>query len=277
MTSTYTTSNSLDKPAKGDDVDTWATSWWEPFADCVDDAMDGVHSITSLTGNATLSSTSGVVNEARNRIIWVKAATGDYTLTIPAVAKWYFVINDDANNTVTIARSGGGTTIAVGPKTRAILFCDATDVFSMSTNGWKYVGSTSAASGTEISVTLPSGPYNEFMLIGQAISHGDASSRYLLFGDGTNSAGNSAATYAAAATASFTCHIHAGMWDGTSRFARFQVMQSGTAISGGDWLGDNASDYLGGINTTNFNDTFRLGWSGTVAFDGAGTIKLFAR
>lgn len=273
MTSTYTTSNSFDKPAKGDDVDTWATTWWEPFADCVDDAMDGVLSYTNLTGNAALTATSGVVNQARNRIIWVKAADGNYTITIPAVPKWYFVINDDANNTVTL--SAGGVTVAVSPKTRAILFCDGTDVISMHTNGWKYVGSTAASSGTAVSVTLPSGQHNEFMLIGEGISHGDGSSRYLLFGDGANSAGDSGMTVAAAGTFSFTCHIQAGMWNGTSRYARFNIAQSPSTITAGDWL--SGTGEVAVLNTKSFTDEFTLGWSTGVAFDGAGTVLLFAR
>lgn len=274
MVSTYSTSNKLDKPAKGDDVDTWATTVWEPFVDSVDDALDGVMSYTNLTANDTLTTTDGVVNEARNRIIWVKAADGNYTITIPAVPKWYFVINDDANNTVTL--SAGGVTVAVGPKCRAILFCDGTDVISMHTNGWKYVSSTAAASGTEVSVTLPSGQHNEFMLIGEGISHGDGSNRYLLFGDGANSAGESGLAHAAAATVSFTCHIQAGMWNGTSRYARFNIAQSPSTITAGDWLGNNTGE-VAVLNTKTFTDEFTLGWSTGVAFDGAGTVLLFAR
>lgn len=276
MVSTYSTSNKLDKPAKGDDVDTWATTVWEPFVDSVDDALDGVMSYTNLTGNDTLTTTDGVVNEARNRIIWVKAADGNYTITIPAVPKWYFVINDDANNTVTL--DSGGVTVAVGPKCRAILFCDGTDVISMHTNGWKYVGSTAANTGTEISVTLPSGQHNEFMLIGEGISHSAGSSYYLLFGDGSNSAGESGLAHAAAATVSFTCHIQAGMWNGTSRYARFNIAQSSSAITAGDWL--SGTGEVAVLNSKSFNDTFRLGWwngVGSATFDGAGTILLFAR
>ena len=84
------------------------------------------------SGNYTLSGTE--LNRVAYRFTGV--LTGNRTVIVPATVQQYWVDNQTTGAyTLTIAPQGGGATVAVGQGSRAILYCDGTDVVNASTAG----------------------------------------------------------------------------------------------------------------------------------------------
>jgi hypothetical protein len=126
MVSTATSRLRLNKQGTGDSVNTWGTVLNTQGLDLTDEAIAGVETI-ALTGNHTLTSTNYVSDEARNMgLRFTGSLSAGATITIPAVEKLYFVIND-AGQTLTF--TAGGTTGAIETGRRKWLACDATNVY----------------------------------------------------------------------------------------------------------------------------------------------------
>ena len=126
MTSTPTTRLRLNKQATGDNVNTWGTTLNGQVFDLLDEAVAGVETI-ALTGNHTLVSTNYVSDEARNLVLRFTGSLGSgATITLPAIEKAYFVIND-AGQTLTF--SAGGVTGSVENGRRKWIATDGTDVY----------------------------------------------------------------------------------------------------------------------------------------------------
>ena len=126
MVSTATSRLRLNKQGTGDSVNTWGTVLNTQALDLTDEAIAGVETI-ALTGNHTLTSTNYVSDEARNMALrFTGSLTSGATITIPAVEKLYFVINDSGQ---TLTFTAGGTTGAIETGRRKWLACDATNVY----------------------------------------------------------------------------------------------------------------------------------------------------
>lgn len=126
MVSTPTTRLRLNKQATGDNVNTWGTTLNNQAFDLLDEAVAGVETI-ALTGNHTLVSTNYVSDEARNLVLRFTGSLGSgATITLPAIEKAYFVLND-AGQTLTF--SAGGVTGSVENGRRKWIASDGTDVY----------------------------------------------------------------------------------------------------------------------------------------------------
>lgn len=126
MTSTPTTRLRLNKQATGDNVNTWGSTLNGQVFDLLDEAVAGVETI-ALTGNHTLVSTNYVSDEARNLVLRFTGSLGSgATITLPAIEKAYFVLND-AGQTLTF--SAGGVTGSVENGRRKWIASDGTDVY----------------------------------------------------------------------------------------------------------------------------------------------------
>ena len=126
MVSTATSRLRLNKQGTGDNVNTWGTTLNTQALDLTDEAVAGVETI-ALTGNHTLTATNYVSDQARNMgLRFTGSLVAGATITIPAVEKVYFVVND-AGQTLTF--SAGGVTGVVENGRRKWIACDGTDVY----------------------------------------------------------------------------------------------------------------------------------------------------
>jgi len=120
MPSTYTSNNGIEKPATGEENNTWGVTANTDF-DLIDQALDGFVSL-SLTGTtSTLAITDGAVSDGRNRIILCTgtlAANHTITVTPNDAEKYFFVYNNTTGGFSVIIAQGGGSgstvTIAAG-------------------------------------------------------------------------------------------------------------------------------------------------------------------
>lgn len=140
MVSTATSRLRLNKQGTGDGTNTWGTVLNGQVFDLADEAIAGVETI-ALTGNKTLTSTNYVSDEARNMALrFTGSLASPATITIPAVEKLYFIINDSGQ---TLTFTAGAGTAAVETGRRKWIACDATDVY-MAEDGadFEYVEAT---------------------------------------------------------------------------------------------------------------------------------------
>jgi hypothetical protein len=132
MTSTATTRNRLNRQGTGDNVGTWGVVLNGQAIDLVDEAMDGVTSLT-ITGNVTLSSTNYATDQSRKRVLKLTGSPGaTYTITVPSVEKVY-VVHNQTNAGQIIKAGGTGATVPAG--TMMTVYCDAVDTFAQSAAG----------------------------------------------------------------------------------------------------------------------------------------------
>lgn len=123
MTSTATTRNRTEQQGTGDNLNTWGARLNASVFALIDEALDGVTSIT-VSGTVTLSSANFTVDEARRRVLNVTGGTGG-AVNIPNVEKVYMVRNA-ASGAVTIGVTGavGASRASVPAGSGAIVFCD---------------------------------------------------------------------------------------------------------------------------------------------------------
>lgn len=140
MVSTATSRLRLNKQGTGDSPNTWGVVLNGQVFDLLDEAVGGVETI-ALTGNKTLTSTNYVSDEARNMALrFTGSLTSGATITIPAVEKLYFIINDSGQ---TLTFSAGAGTVGIETGRRKWIACDGTDVY-MAEDGadFEYVEAT---------------------------------------------------------------------------------------------------------------------------------------
>ena len=160
MASTATTRNRFNKQGTGDNTGTWGGVLNSQVFDIVDEALDGVTTLT-ISGNVTLTSQNYVSDQARRRMLKLTGSPGaSYTVTIPSVEKFYFVINQ-CNAAQTIKAGGVGYSVPAGEA--RMVACDGTDCFGPSAAVPYVIGSVIDFAG----IYLPSG---WLLCYGQAIS-----------------------------------------------------------------------------------------------------------
>ena len=124
MVSTPTSRLRLNKQGTGDNTNTWGTKLNDEVFDRIDEAIAGSTAIT-VSGNVTLTSTNYVSDQARNAILLLSGA-GGFTITIPAVSKFYIVRNACS---AAVTFSNGGTTVSVPAGQARVVFTNGTDCY----------------------------------------------------------------------------------------------------------------------------------------------------
>lgn len=257
MTSTYTSSNRLDKPAQGDYYNTWAT-WWASTANMIDEATDGYVAVT-VNSTKTLSTANSATDEARNRVLGCTGTGG--TLTIPAVEKAYLIVNGcSANLTITC---GVGATATVLQGQSAWVYCTSAATYNaghLANQTPQLLSTTNITATASISVALPSG-YNHFraVIAGMIQSSGGPVNVNL----GADISGTGFTPVAVALTSGSTYNGYTELWF-YSDSATFEV---------GLATGSIATTTRSTVTTRVFNNmTFNLASS---AYGASGTIKLY--
>lgn len=127
---TYSTSLSISLIPNGTQSGTWGTTTNTNW-DLVDQAIAGVETLTMTNANYTLSSTSGIVNEARNMVL---VATGSlsatYQIIAPLVPKLYLVENSTTGGQDITIGGVTGSTVTIPNGFSIFVYCDGSDFYS---------------------------------------------------------------------------------------------------------------------------------------------------
>jgi len=163
MASTYTANTGIEKIGSGEQAGAWGTTTNTNF-DIIDDALNGVITIT-ISGNTTLTSSDGTLSNGHHKVLLLAGSpSGAFNLTIDPndQQKWYF-INNATGQVATVKQGGGsGTTVTIANGTSAIVYADGSgsnaNVGTISTD---VIGDTSPQLGGALDVN------------GHSISFGD--------------------------------------------------------------------------------------------------------
>lgn len=131
MASTYTASLRFNLQGLGDNINTWGLILNSGVFQLVDTSIAGRYGFT-LSGNATLTSVNGGVDQSRNAILDVTGGTGG-TLTISAVSKLYYVKNASTGG-VTVTCGAGSATVESGEA--SFVMCDGGNVTKLLPKGF---------------------------------------------------------------------------------------------------------------------------------------------
>lgn len=127
----YTTRNRFVKQVFNENTDTWGDPVLNTQAiDMIDEALDARVNISSTGGTYTLTSSSGVTDESRPRIMNISGTlVSNLIIRCPAVQKWYICrVSVTGSFTTTIGISGGvHATLPQGRRT--IVYLDGTDAY----------------------------------------------------------------------------------------------------------------------------------------------------
>lgn len=148
MASTATTRLRLEKQGTGEGTNVWGGKLNTAVFDLIDAAIAGVESFT-LSGTKTLTSANYTTDEARKSTLNITGGTGG-TVTIPSVEKNYIVRNGSSGSV--IITTGGGTTATLISGDVGIVFCDATNVYAITSRTYVDAAITTAA----LSANIPS-------------------------------------------------------------------------------------------------------------------------
>jgi len=134
MTTAYTPILKLALPVTGELSGTWGTVVNDNITSMVEQAVAGLATISTWTGNTshTLTSADGTSSESRCAMLVLatgsggSALTGPGDVTCPAASKMY-VVKNGTSYAVTL-KTSSGTGIAIPAGETAFLFCDGTNV-----------------------------------------------------------------------------------------------------------------------------------------------------
>lgn len=129
MPSSHTPRNRLEKQNPGENDNQWGERLNDHTIEMMDEAADGWTAFT-LSGSKTLSTSNGQTDEARKRVLHVTGGTGG-TVTLPAVEKAYFVINE-ASGAVTFSLGSGDDAVVPAGALQWIA-SDGSDVYTSAT------------------------------------------------------------------------------------------------------------------------------------------------
>jgi hypothetical protein len=190
MASTYTANTGIEKIGSGEQAGSWGTTTNTNF-DIIDDALNGVITIT-ISGNTTLTSSDGTLSNGHHKVLLLSGTpSGAFNLTIDPndQQKWYF-INNATGQVATVKQGGGsGTTVTINNGTSAIVYADGSgsnaNVGTISTD---VIGDTSPQLGGNLDTN------GKLIKFGDAGTAGTddtlefgASDDMQLYHDGTNS------------------------------------------------------------------------------------------
>lgn len=125
MASTFTPNLNLELQGVGDNVGTWGIVLNTAALAIVDQVLGGVQTF-SLT-NANINVTTS--QSQNNAFKLTGLLTGNVVITFPAIGRTIFVANNTTGNfTVTIARTGGGTSYVIPQGRNGFLILDSAGV-----------------------------------------------------------------------------------------------------------------------------------------------------
>ena len=123
MPSTFSTSLRLELIGDGEQSGVWGQTTNNNLGDLLEQAVAGRTTLDVTSGNITLTSLNGVVDEARSAVLAVTGTPGvTRVLTIPNVNKTYTVINQTTN--IIQVKTASGAAFDCPPSATAVIACD---------------------------------------------------------------------------------------------------------------------------------------------------------
>jgi hypothetical protein len=159
MASTYTANLKIELITPGEQSGAWGATTNNNFTNSIEQAIVGQASV-SFPSNADLTLTltdqpASVAQSARSFFLAVTSAvslTTTRTLTLPAINKTYLISNGTTGSqAISVARTGGGTTVTVPNGARVLVYASSTGVAPQVTHVPALtVGSTGASADTVV-------------------------------------------------------------------------------------------------------------------------------
>jgi hypothetical protein len=150
MATAYTSLLGLALPVTGELSGSWGDTVNQSITSLLDTAISGTTSITT-DADITLTTTTGVANEARQAIILWNPASGTVTrnITAPAQSKIYTVINASGGTQSIVFRGAGPTTgVTIVKGESAVVAWNGTDFIKISNAGGSASFTNVTVSGT---------------------------------------------------------------------------------------------------------------------------------
>lgn len=115
MTVNYTTLLGLAKPVTGTETGVWGDIVNDQITTLIEDAVASAATISVAAGNVTLSTTSGVANQARCAALILTGTPGTTrNIIAPSQSKIYVIINQSDSSVVIKGSATTGVTVASG-------------------------------------------------------------------------------------------------------------------------------------------------------------------
>jgi hypothetical protein len=150
MATQYTSLLGLALPVTGELSGSWGDTVNTAITSLLDNAVAGTTSITT-DADTTLTTTTGVANQARQAIILWNPASGTVTrnITAPAQSKIYTVINASGGTQSIVFRGAGPTTgVTIVKGESAVIAWNGTDFIKVSNTGGSASFTNVTVSGT---------------------------------------------------------------------------------------------------------------------------------
>lgn len=157
------------------------------------------YTVINIPGTGTYTLTGSELNRIAYR--FTGALTGNRTVVVPATVQQYWVDNKTTGAyTLTISPSGGGLGYDIAQNSRAILYCDGTDVINAST------------AGIAVPISIAEGGTGANTASGARINLGGTSTGIAVFTAASQGAAQSAIGGTATGIALFTAANQAAAW-----------------------------------------------------------------
>ena len=123
MPSTFSTSLRLELIGDGEQSGVWGQTTNNNFGELVEQAITGRTTLNVTSGDITLTSLNGVVDQARSAVLAVTGTPGvTRVITIPNVNKTYTVINQTTN--IVQVKTASGAAFNCPPSATTVIACD---------------------------------------------------------------------------------------------------------------------------------------------------------
>lgn len=181
MPSTFTTSLVLEKPASGEQDNTWGATQRSNL-DILEKAITA-HEAISVAGSSDVTLTTA---QSRNNLIELTGAlTGNINVVVPTADKFYWLYNNTSGSFTLTVKTASGTGVTVTQGAWAALYCDGTNVekvfqnvvegggaFTIDANNALLVGETENG-GMTVGVTINQGSNDDeiFALKSSDVAH----------------------------------------------------------------------------------------------------------
>lgn len=183
MVSTFTPNLDLELQGTGDNAGTWGSVLNLAALTVIDTVLGGVQSFALSNVNVTVTTTQS----QNNAFILSGTLTGNVIITWPAIGRTIFVANNTTGNfTVTLARSGGGTTAVIAQGKNGFYVLASTGVIAPAT--------AEVPTGTVIWFADDSVPTGYLEANGAAVSRTTYATLFTLIGT-TYGSGDGATTF----------------------------------------------------------------------------------
>jgi microcystin-dependent protein len=298
MPSTFSTSLRIELIGPGEQAGVWGTTTNNNLGELVEQAITGRTTLNVTSGNVTLTSLNGVVDEARSAVLAVTGTPGvTRVLTIPNVEKCYTVINQTTN--IAQVKTASGVAFDCPPSATTVIACDGNDgvqgsgiapltspAFTGTPTAPTAAGGTSTTQlattafvATAVASGIPAGIISMWggsigaIPVGWALCDGadgrpDLRDRFIVGAGSTYAIGaTGGANTVTLDTTQIPSHTHTG--SGTTAVTDLAHTHSGTTASA-----DLSHTHAVSGNTGNQSANHNHGYSGTTANAGAHTHNL---